>query len=296
MEMHQVRYFLAVARTLNFTRAAEECHVAQPSLTRAIRQLEGEFGGDLFRRERPHAQLTELGQRMLPLLKQCYDSALSARTLASAIKSGEVGSLRLAISQTIDPKLVMPHVVELEKLFNGLEFKLMRGNPAEVLGYLKRGDVELGLGASIGEDWERLDSWPLFTEEFHLVVNGAHRFAKKKSVPLAELQQERLIVRNYCESTGALLELLRSRDFDVARYHETSAESDLLALLDAGVGVALVPRSTSAPDQLVRIVVSELDFSRTIFLYGVAGRQRTPVASALMKMLRAFDWSRFAAA
>jgi DNA-binding transcriptional LysR family regulator len=110
MEMHQVRYFLAVARTLNFTRAAEECNVAQPSLTRAIRQLEGELGGDLFRRERPQAQLTELGQRMLPLLKQCYESAISARSLATAIKKGEVGSLRLALSRTIDPSLVTPHV------------------------------------------------------------------------------------------------------------------------------------------------------------------------------------------
>ena len=128
MEMHQVRYFLAVARALNFTRAAEECHVAQPSLTRAIRQLEGELGGDLFRRERPQAQLTELGQRMLPLLKQCYESALSARSLASAIKKGEVGSLRLALSRTIDPSLVTPHVVELGKLFQGLELKLLRGN------------------------------------------------------------------------------------------------------------------------------------------------------------------------
>ncbi len=99
MEMHQVRYFLAVARTLNFTRAAEECNVAQPSLTRAIRQLEGELGGDLFRRERPHAQLTELGQRMLPLLRQCYDSALGARSLASSLKTGEIGALRLALSQ-----------------------------------------------------------------------------------------------------------------------------------------------------------------------------------------------------
>jgi DNA-binding transcriptional LysR family regulator len=69
MEMHQVRYFLAVARTLNFTRAADECNVTQPSLTRAIKQLEAELGGDLFRRERP-AGLTELGQRMHPLLKQ----------------------------------------------------------------------------------------------------------------------------------------------------------------------------------------------------------------------------------
>src|SRR5262245_61824558 len=121
MEMHQVRYFLAVARVLNFTRAAEECHVAQPSVTRAIRQL----GGDLFRRERPHAQLTELGQRMLPLLKQCYESALSARSLASAIKKGEVGSLRLAVSHTIDPSLVTPHVVELGKLFEGLDLKIV---------------------------------------------------------------------------------------------------------------------------------------------------------------------------
>src|SRR5215216_1657080 len=87
MEMHQVRYFLAVTRTLNFTRAAEECNVAQPSLTRAIKQLEAELGGDLFRRERPRAIMTELGERMLPLLRQCYDSAISARTLASSIKS-----------------------------------------------------------------------------------------------------------------------------------------------------------------------------------------------------------------
>ena len=85
MEMHQVRYFLAVARLLNFTRAAEECNVTQPSLTRAIKQLEAEMGGDLFRRERPAAQLTELGQRMHPLLQQCYDAASGARMLASSI-------------------------------------------------------------------------------------------------------------------------------------------------------------------------------------------------------------------
>ena len=76
MEMHQVRYFLATVERANFTKAADKCNVTQPSLTRAIKQLEDELGGDLFRRERPHAQLTELGQRMYPLLKQCYESAL----------------------------------------------------------------------------------------------------------------------------------------------------------------------------------------------------------------------------
>src|SRR6185503_1724179 len=90
MEMHQVRYFLAVARTLNFTRAADDCYVAQPSLTRAIKQLEAELGGELFRRERP-VQLTELGERMLPLLQQCFEAASGARSLAASLKSGEVG-------------------------------------------------------------------------------------------------------------------------------------------------------------------------------------------------------------
>ncbi len=60
MEMHQVRYFLAVARTRNFTRAAEECNVSQPSLTRAIQKLEGELGGPLFRREHSLSHLTDL--------------------------------------------------------------------------------------------------------------------------------------------------------------------------------------------------------------------------------------------
>jgi DNA-binding transcriptional LysR family regulator len=295
MEMHQVRYFLAVARTLNFTRAAEECNVAQPSLTRAIRQLEGELGGDLFRRERPQAQLTELGQRMLPLLKQCYESAISARSLATAIKKGEVGSLRLALSRTIDPSLVTPHVVELGKLFDGLELKLLRGTASEVLEYLKQGEVELGIAAKISDEWERLDNWPLFTEDFQLIVNSMHALAANSRVGLDDLRRERLMVRTYCETTDELLDLLRGREFDVTRFHEVNADSDLISLLEAGFGVALVPRSTRNPATLVRIIVDGIKLTRTVNLCGVAGRQRTPVASAMMKMLRAYDWSRLTA-
>jgi DNA-binding transcriptional LysR family regulator len=293
MEMHQVRYFLAVAQTLNFTRAAEECHVAQPSLTRAIRQLEGELGGDLFRRERPQAQLTELGQRMLPLLKQCYDSAIAARSLAAAMKKGQVGSLRLVLSHSIAQSLVMPHVVELGKLFQGLEFKLFRGTGVEVLNFLKNGDAELGVGASTGDEWERLDSWPLFTEAFRLVVSSAHHLANATAVALEDLRREQLVVGTYSESTPELLESLRLQDFDLARCHETGAESDLIAVVEAGVGVALMTPSTMTPASLTRLAVKGLELTRTVYLYAVAGRQRTPVAATLMKMLRAYDWSRY---
>jgi DNA-binding transcriptional LysR family regulator len=165
-----------------------------------------------------------------------------------------------------------------------------------VLAYLKRGDAELGLGADLGDEWERLDSWPLFTEDFHIVVNAMHRFANAGSVTLGDLKDERFVVRTYCECTPMVLDFLRSQDIDVERRHETGAESDLMALLEAGVGVALLPRSTKAPDTLLRLMVEKLELTRTVYLYGVAGRERTAVASTLMKMLRAFDWSCYAAA
>ncbi|MCC0058913.1 MAG: LysR family transcriptional regulator [Hyphomicrobiaceae bacterium] len=291
MEMHQVRYFLAVARELNFTRAAEECNVAQPSLTRAIRQLEGELGGDLFRRERPQAQLTELGQRMLPHLRQCYDSAMNARSLAAAIKKGEIGSLRLALSSTIDPGLVTSHVVELGKLFNSLDLKLLRGSASEVLDYLKKGEAELAIAGPIEEEWDRLDRWALFTEGFYLGLTAEHALAQVPTATLDDLRQERLMISTDCESTEGLLALLRAQNFDVTRFHEVSAEPDLFSLLEAGFGVAFVPHSTQGPPCLRRIEIVDMDLQRTVYLYGVAGRQRTAVAGALMKMLRAYDWS-----
>jgi len=138
MEMHQVRYFLAVARVFNFTRAADECNVTQPSLTRAIKQLEAELGGDLFRRERPAAQLTELGQRMHPLLKQCYDAATGARQLASSFKSGEVGALRIALTHSVDLSLLIPYLDQIKRLFNRLEFRFLRGSAREVGNFSRR--------------------------------------------------------------------------------------------------------------------------------------------------------------
>src|SRR5438132_6424547 len=294
MEMHQVRYFLAVTRTLNFTRAADECNVTQPSLTRAIKQLEGELGGDLFRRERPHAQLTELGERMLPLLKQCYDSAMGARTLASSMKSGEVGALRLALSRSISMELMTPFLAELTRVFKGLQLRLLRGTAAEVLELLKKGEAEFAIAADLGEEWERLDRWPLFTEGFELIVSRANQLAARPALAATDLRQERLLRRAYCELAEQLGELLRNQQIDANYGHAITSERDLVTLVEADLGVAFVPRSLARPEALARAPVEGIELSRTVYLYGVAGRQRTAVGSTIFKMLRAADWSRYA--
>ena len=140
MEMHQVRYFLAVARLLNFTRAAEECHVAQPSLTRAIKQLEEELGGELFRRERNLTHLSELGHRMLPLMQQCFDSAQAAKQVATSIKKGAIAPLSIALPFTVNIEILLPFLKELVRAMPGLNLKFVRGSSGEVSEHLKKGE------------------------------------------------------------------------------------------------------------------------------------------------------------
>jgi DNA-binding transcriptional LysR family regulator len=292
MEMHQVRYFLAVARTLNFTRAADECNVTQPSLTRAIKQLETELGGDLFRRERP-VGLTELGQRMQPLLKQCYEAALGARSLASSFRSGEVGALRIALTHSIDLSLLIPFLDQIMRQFHGLEFRFLRGNSREVGEYLKKGEAELGIAVEIDPSWERLDSWPLFTEDFQLVTCAHHRLADRANIELEDLRSEQLLARGYCEHASRLADSLREHGIDMDHCHEISSERDLIALLEADIGVAVLPDTSQIPRTLKRASVEGLDARRTVNLYGVAGRERTAVASAVMRMLRGADWRKF---
>jgi DNA-binding transcriptional LysR family regulator len=293
MEMHQVRYFLAVARTLNFTRAADECNVTQPSLTRAIKQLEAELGGDLFRRERPAAQLTELGQRMHPLLKQCYEAAVGARSLASAFKSGEVGALRIALTHSVDLSLLIPFLNQIRRQFNRLEFKFLRGSSQEVAEILKKGEAELGIAAELDDTWERLDTWPLFTEDFRLVLSQQHRLAEQDRIELEDLRSEQMLSRNYCEHAGRVSASFREHGLDIDHSHEISSERDLIELLEAEIGVAVIPDTSPIPQSLKRTTVEGLDARRTVHLYGVAGRERTAVASAVIRMLRGADWQHY---
>ena len=294
MEMQQVRYFLATASELNFTRAAERCNVTQPSLTRAIMHLEDELGGDLFRRERPQAQLTELGQRMHPLLKQCYESAHVARSLAATINSGEIGSLKLALSRTINLDLLTPHLAELSRLFKRTEVKLLRGTSPEIVGLLKSGEAELAIAAEL-EGWERLDRWALFTEEFGLMLNSKHPLASRSDIDIDALRRERWLRRIYCEHFEQVMSLIQSHDLNIDQGYELTSEGDLITLLEADLGIAFAPRSTSCPETLKLLPVKGMELRRTIYLYGVAGRQRTAAASAMLKMLRAADWTRFGA-
>lgn len=291
MEMHQVRYFLAVARELNFTRAAESCNVAQPSLTRAIKQLEDELGGELFRRERSLSHLTELGQRMLPMLQQCYDSAINAKSLAHSIKSGAVAPLTIALSVTVNIMLLIPFLSELMRVLPGLELRFFRGTNNEIADLLKKGDAEVGVGGPLEGAWDRLDSWELFKEPYRLVVGNKHRLASLGD-PIApsELSKERFLCRTNCENSKDILGFLDAHGGQPKAKHDVATEPDLAALLESNFGIGIAPRSSVLSPNSQQLRIDGLEIDRTVYAYAVAGRQRSMAASTLIKMLRAADW------
>lgn len=102
-----------------------------------------------------------------------------------------------------------------------------------------------------------------------------------------------MLVRTYCEQADELARLLGARAIMAKVNHMVANEADLGALLEGNVGVAIAPRSTTLPRNVRRLDVNGLDLERTVYLYGVAGRQRSPANATLHKLLRAADWSKF---
>jgi DNA-binding transcriptional LysR family regulator len=289
--MHQIRYFLAVSETLNWTRAAERCNVAQPSLTRAIKALESELGSELFRRERALSHLTELGHRILPMLRQCYETAITAKMVAASIRRGEAAPLTAAISETVPLEPFIPTLRELSRALPGLQLSLRRGSSAEVAEYLKSGTAELVIAGPLDETWSRLNAFPLFDEPFELVVSRAHRLAGSNTVEFKDLASETLLINPGCEMADELKARLETHGILEPGTYRVVAREDLLALLRADLGVAIIPVGAVKESALCRIPLKQLNLARKVSVYTVAGRHRAIACATLINLLRAADWS-----
>ena len=295
MEMQQIRYFLSLAQLLNFTRAAEECNVSQPALTRAIQALEGELGGDLIRREGRRTHLTDLGSRMLPLMQRCYDSAMAARDLARAVTRNDVAPLSVAMSHSANLELFMSPVSELFRSFPGLQFRVYHGPAADILRTLKDGGVDLAIAGNVDDAWDRLDRWPLFSEGFEIELHAGHALARSNSIEVQDLKDKSIFKQTGCEDRLSVAKWFEERGAVLTASHEFDSHHDLNSLLQASSGVAIVPASAPLPAALKRSRLNGLSVMRTVYVYAVAGRQRGAPATAFLNLLRSSEFSGAAA-
>jgi DNA-binding transcriptional LysR family regulator len=293
MEMQQVRYFLAVAQTLNFTRAAEQCNVSQPALTRAIKLLEEELGGELIRREGRLSHLTDLGKSMSPLLEQCYGSALAAKTLAKSLKTGEIAILDMGVSKTFDIGLLLPLLSEVYRAFPGLQFKVKRGATPQMWRMLETGELEVAIGWLQGDASERIEAWSLFTETFDVVVGTDHDLARR-NVPKFDPDlalDERFLVHSGIDASAAEKKRLVAAGVDLALAHEVDSTPDLEAMVAAGLGLGLAPSASARSPRLRHLEIASLGVQRTVVVAVMAGRQRSRPVAGLLNLLRGADWS-----
>jgi DNA-binding transcriptional LysR family regulator len=292
MEMHQVRYFLAVCRTLNFTKAADECNVAQPSLTRAVQKLEEELGGPLFHRERANTHLTELGRLMLPHLEQTFAAAQAAKSLATSVRKGDVAPLRLAVDNSVPLQPVIDILSSLRRSMEGIELTLGAGTRQSVLNDALEGGFDLVVASHTGEAPDRMRSWVLFRERCHVVAPASHPFAARKSIALAELDGVPMIERIDCCLRPAFQQACAAIDVTLDVRHRAASEEQLQRMVLAGFGLGISPPTIELVDGLVAIPFAGSGAEREVVLATVAGRRFSTAADAFVKIARARDWLR----
>jgi DNA-binding transcriptional LysR family regulator len=292
MELHQVRYFLALARSLNFTRAAEQCNVTQPALTKAIQKLELELGGVLIHRERQLTQLTDLGKLVLPMLQRTYAAAESVRASAEEFRRHEIAPLKIALASCICASVLEAPLTEIARFMPGLQVELLEAEPPELNSLLLGGEISAAISSDdAGEVPVRIDHWDLFEEQLFILTPKNSRIAEMASVPLEMLIGANWLERTGCEGTSRFLITLFPGGGEPKIVHRGRHLGHLQHMVSAGLGVMFWPEHAPHLASVVARPVEGDRLRRSIQLRVVQGRRYSPALDAFVKIARVHDWT-----
>jgi DNA-binding transcriptional LysR family regulator len=247
MELRHLRYFVVVAEEQNVTRAAERLHVSQPPLSRQIKDLEEELGVALFQRTAKSVALTAAGKIFLNEARAVLLQAEKAVQTVRAVAAGERGQLRVGYAPSLTVELLPKALRSFEGTCPGVRVSLHDLSTEECVQKLTARKLDVALtvrpsGSSMrGLAFERLITYPICCA---VAVN--HPLAKKRSIALARLRQEKLMgysQEDYPEYFDWLAEIFKPNPFDPHSVEEYDSATGLIAAVEAGRGVALVSTS-----------------------------------------------------
>ncbi|MFZ0693012.1 MAG: LysR substrate-binding domain-containing protein, partial [Alphaproteobacteria bacterium] len=292
MEIYQIRYFLAMCKTLNFSKAAELCNVSQPALTRGIQKLEEELGGILFRRERNLTHLSDFGHLLMPQLERIMTDTESVRTTASEFLTLDKASINLGIMCTIGPARFIGFLEGFRAAKPGVELSLIEGVPVRLSDMILDGKLDVAIMAQPGPFNERLNVDPLYKERFCVAFPMGHRFESQDTVHPAELAGESYLTRINCEFENPLDALCTTRGVKLRETYRSEREDWIQMMVAAGFGLCFLPEfSPVIPGVVTRPV--EPGITREISLVSIAGRHFSPAITSFVKAVRTHDWGRY---
>jgi DNA-binding transcriptional LysR family regulator len=241
MEIHQLRYFLAVAEEGNFSRAAAKVRVAQPSLSQQIRKLEAEIGQPLFDRLPRSVVLTEAGRCLLDYARQILASIGDARRCVDELKGKTAGDVAVGAIPTIAPYVLPELVVTFQKHYPDVTLHIVEDVTAVITQRVEAGELDVALASNCQRSptlrVERLGEEPLLA-----LVPEEHALAKQNEITLDDLKSQRFLLLHemHCLSQQ-VHHLLESRRLDPEVALAGSQLSTIANMVAAGIGVSIVP-------------------------------------------------------
>jgi len=290
MDFNQVRYFLALAETLNFTRAAERCYVSQPALTQGIKRLEDELGGELVVRDGRYTELTELGRGLRAHFEQINRTRHLVRTTAKAIVSGDVADVNIGVMCTIGPRLLAGMLNDFQMNHPMISIVLHDVTPPAIADLLLTGGLDAVFCARHGPAHPRLRYVNLFEEPMVVAFSKGHEFSNLDSVPLTELLKQPYVERLHCEFRQEAHDFASDCEFELNVVFRSEREDWIQTLIHDGVGVIVIPRFSLLEPELDHRPIVEPALSRTVELALVNDSEISPALQRLMDEATAYDW------
>jgi DNA-binding transcriptional LysR family regulator len=290
MELHEVRYALALYRTLNFTRAAEQCHITTSALSRGVKKLEEELGAQLFRRDTTSVSITEFGQTVRPHLEQVVAQMTAARSTARAFLKLENALVSVGVMCTIGPSRFLSFLTSLRVAHEGIELSLVEGTAEHLGEMLLDKALDFAVMARPHLDETRLEVHELYAERFCVAVPLGHRFESLNEVSLAVTAQEQHLLRVNCEHRGYILDCVREQGIELPVVFRSEREDWILTMVAGGFGVSFVPEFSPADARVKLVPIVQPQIERTVALVSLAGAQLTPAAARVGAVIRAMDW------
>ncbi len=248
MELHQLRYFVRIAETGNFTRAAHDLAVAQPSLSQQVRKLERELGFALFQRGPAGATLTAEGALLLPHARAVLERLDEARTAAAEIRGVRRGVITLGISPVSGAHILPPLLRRVRERFPDLTVRTHEAGIERLLDLLATGEIDLATVLLPTID-DRLVCAPALAEDVVVVLPAGHPLAEREAVDLTELRDEPFVlltsayglrqrITQQCERAG----------FAPHIAFESGEVTIIQGLVEAGLGLTILPESAVRRD------------------------------------------------
>jgi DNA-binding transcriptional LysR family regulator len=271
MEMFQVRYVLAAAKLLNFTKAATHCNVSQPALTKAVKSLEAELGARVFHREGKTILLSDFGRSLLPHLQHILNETEATRNLADNFRLLNNVPVQLGVMSTIGPVRLSRFLAKFQTDHPGVEVAVSESGADDVKARLESGDLDLAVLNPLGNVPE-------------------HRLASLNAIKLADLSGEPYVDRLSCEMRETVMDVCRNHEVTLYARFRSEREDWVQAMVLARIGFAFMPEcSVTLPDLLQRPLIDP-EVSRTISLLSVPGRPFGPATAAMVRAAQKFHW------